>query len=264
MSVEGIAVVAMSTEDAAATDLGKPPSYDDLDFQPTILVLAGQSIHAESADTETLYKMNRGISSLTHATQQVDFEGVERAVRTTVNDEPTIKTRDRLIYILRHQKSTPGGLEPLPSDSPPYYIEAVSSRTRPVGNLGLKRSRFRKHWKVLPVDISGKNSKWKLPQFLKDSGPMFEIKYNKDRYEWMDRGGKAVAIEDELDNQHRLIITASLPRQVVDVLVAMWCCRMWEYSAEHTKRVEEGMEGGESALTETWVDTNDCTSTNTR
>lgn len=224
-----------------------PPSYNELrpdeEIQPTILVLAGQSIHAGSANSEPLYKMNRGISSLTHATQKVEFERVQHTVKTSSNDTPIIKTRDRQIYILRHEKASPGGLEPLPSDSPHYFIEAVSSTTRTVGNYGLKKSRFRNHWKALPLDISGKNSKSGLPQFVKNGTALFEIDFNKNRYAWLDGGGEAVAFEDEQDDQHRLIVTVCLPRQTMDVLVALWCCRMWQYSADHTERIHEGMEG---------------------
>lgn len=33
--------------------------------------------------------------------------------------------------------------------------------------------------------------------------------------------------------------------QIMDALMALWCCNMWGYSAEHTARIDEGREGGE-------------------
>ncbi|KUI68349.1 hypothetical protein VM1G_04594 [Cytospora mali] len=142
-----------------------------------------------------------------------------------------------------HQRTSPGGLEPLPSDSPYYFIESVSNSTRAIGNLGIKKSFFRQHWKFLPVDVSGKKSKAGLPQFLKNAAPVFEIDYSKNRYEWVDAKGKAIAVKSDRGDKNRLIVMASLPQQTMDVLVALWCCCMWQYSADHTEPIHEGMEG---------------------
>lgn len=232
--------------DAGSSEL--PPSYDSLTdtsanelLQPTILVLAGQSIHAESANSAPLYQLNRGIASLSHATQEVEFSRVERTVRTGSYGEPAIKPRVRHVYNLRYiGGGAPGSL---PSDSPHYFIRAVSRRT--VGHVGVKKSRFRSQWKAVPVDVSGRNSELGLPQFVRDAGPLFEIRRRGDRYEWTDGDGKDVAVEDEGEDQHRLLVTASLHQETMDALVALWCCRIWQFSADHKERIHEGMEGGE-------------------
>ncbi|KAL1863905.1 hypothetical protein Daus18300_008054 [Diaporthe australafricana] len=239
----------MAAPAGAAVSADKPPSYDEaIDVcQPTILILAGQSIHAESADSAPLYQLNRGISTLSHATQNVEFKRVQYTVRTTSAGEPAVKPRERHVYNLKHEHKVPGGIDSWPSESPYYFIQSVSSTTRDAGTLGLKKSRFpgRKQWRVLPVDLSGKNSKhaYGLPTFYKNAEPIFEINNRKVGYEWTDGEGKAVAVEDEGEDTHRLIVTASLPRTTMDALVALWCCRMWQYSADNKAPVHEGVEG---------------------
>lgn len=229
-------------------DKEDPPSYEDVAngdsnemMQPTILILAGQTIHAESADSAPLYRVNRGVASLTRATVEVEFERLERRIRDE-NGEPVMRQRSRQIYDLLQARHPLGPRQDMPLESPRYYIKAASKRTG--GNLGLKKSLFRNHWKSLPVDVTGKNSMFALPQFIKDEKPMFETRLKGDRYEWTDGEGNAIAVEDMADDQHRLIITAPMPRYTMDALVAMWCCRLWEYSAAHAPKIHEGMEGG--------------------
>ncbi|KAI1335497.1 hypothetical protein F5Y15DRAFT_245510 [Xylariaceae sp. FL0016] len=226
--------------DASSVAPDEPPSYDEAmeTIQPTILVLSGQSIHAESADAPPLYQFNRGIASLSLSTSEVIMERVERAVKIGADGQPNIKPRPRHIYNLKHSTAY---LDTLPSYAPPFYISSVSRRT--AGHMGLKKSRFRSRWKVCPIDISGKSNDHGLPQFIKDASPIYEIGHKEDRYEWVDSNSKAVAVEDEGEGQHRLIVTTPLQRKDMDALVAMWCCRLWQFSAEHQGRVNEGMDG---------------------
>ncbi|KAG8166014.1 hypothetical protein KVR01_004566 [Diaporthe batatas] len=238
----------MSAPATAGPNADGPPQYDAVVdvCEPTILILAGQSIHAESADSAPLYQLNRGIATLTHTSHNVELQRVQYSVKTTPGGEPAVKPRDRHIYNLRHEHKVPGGYDSWPSESPNFYIEPVSSTTKEAGTLGLKRSRFpgRKHWTVLRVDKSGKHSKKDLglPTFYRNTKPVFEIDHKKGGYEWTDGEGKAVAIEDEGEDTHRLIVTASLPRKTLDALVAMWCCRMWQYSADNTESVYPTMQ----------------------
>lgn len=220
-----------------------PPPYDDdgnITSQPITLMLAGQSIYTDSDDAALLYQLNRGVANLTQATHKVELERVERTVKAAT-DEPTVKSRARHIYDLNYLKDAPGGLESLPSDSPHYFIQAVSKRT--IGHIGLKKSRFRSHWTALPIDISGKNSSYGLPQYLKHSQPLFKVQTEKDKYKWTNGDGSVVAIEDEDEDRHRLIVTVSLHHESLDALVALWCCRVWQYSAEHAESLQEGSEG---------------------
>jgi hypothetical protein len=83
-----------------------------------------------------------------------------------------------------------------------------------------------------------------MPQFVKDAKPLFEISFKNNIYEWTDGDGNTVAVEDEGDDQHRLIVSVSLLRETLDALVALWCCRVWQYNADHREKIDEGMEGG--------------------
>lgn len=218
----------------------EPPPYDDPEddavnktLDPTILVLSGQSIHAESADAAPLYQLTRGVVHLTYATSEVELRRIDRVVKTDANDEPEIKPRSRHIYDLKHLKGLHGTLSSLPQDSPPIFAEAISRKS--LGDFALKKSTFRSHWKALPVDTTGKSSKYNFTAFTKnkDAKPLFEVRLKNGRYEWTDAEGNALAVEDGGEEQQRLLVTASLQRETVDALVALWCCRLWRHSAEN-------------------------------
>jgi len=230
-----------------STSPESPPSYNDIDnelWEPTILVLAGVTVHAESGDSAPLYILNRAVASITQSTERVEFERVERTIKGST-DKPVVKPRSRHIYNLVYMKGPPGGLEFMPSESPHAYVQAVSRRVR-IGSVGLKKTRFRSRVTALPIDTSGKNSKYAgLPSFHKDTKPLFQIQQKDGKNQWTDSDGNAVAVEDHGDGQHRFIITASLKRHTIDALVALWCCRIWQHSAENAKGLDEGMEGGE-------------------
>jgi hypothetical protein len=215
-----------------------PPTYEDAVneiCQPTILVLAAQSIHAESANSAPLYQLSLAVESLTPVTSQVEFQRVERTVKTNAC-QPTVKPRARHIYNLRYVRNTLDGVH---FDSPHYYIQAVSRRT--VGSVGLKKSLLRPRWTALPVEVSSKDGGYGLSHFVKDAQPLFNMSFKNGRHEWTDGDGNAVAVEDEGEEQHRIIVTASLRQDSMDALVALWCCRIGWYSAERTVRVHRGL-----------------------
>ncbi|KAK5632360.1 hypothetical protein RRF57_008074 [Xylaria bambusicola] len=222
------------TETTAATD-----PTDDV-IEPTILVLAGQTIHAESASSAPLYHLDRGIASLTSATPKVTLERVERTVRTSADNEPSLRDRRRHIFTLEHSTAI---YDKLPSNCPRFFARAATRRA--LGHIGLKKARLRSEFRALPLDVSGKTNSFGLPGFIKDAQPLFELRKRDGRWEWEDKNANAVAVEDEGDDTHRLIVTAPLLRETVDALVALWCCRLWEYSAEHAEHVHEGMDGCE-------------------
>lgn len=227
------------------------PSYTesthDVDkiWDPTILVLGGLSIHAESVHTPALYHISRAVAVITGSTKQVEFERVELVVRDGT-EEPVVKPRSRHIYNLKYVAQIPGGIgSPEAVGSPATYIQSVSRRT--LGSIGIKRptKHSRAKAKALPIDVSGKHSAYaSLPSFIKNASPIFEMSEDKSKNEWTDKNGNAIAVEDWDDGQHKLIITASLPQSSVDAMVALWCCRIWQISAESAPVLDEGMERG--------------------
>lgn len=111
----------------------RPPCYAEDVIQPTILVLAGQTIHAESAASESLYHLDRGIASLTTATSKVTLERVERTMRTSSDNEPSLRDRRRHAFTLEHSSAI---YNTLPSNCPQFYAHAS---TKPaLGHAGLK------------------------------------------------------------------------------------------------------------------------------
>ncbi|KZL88343.1 toxin biosynthesis protein, partial [Colletotrichum incanum] len=183
---------------------------------PTTLVIVGQSIHALTADSPVLYHLSLGISNLSDITTEVELSRVE--------PKQDGSGRQRHIYDLRYMRSGPGGYVKLPSDSPHYFIERASRRVPGLQDLGLKKSRLpgKACTTVLPVDIRGKTSKYSIPNFVKDSAPVFSI--NKNR--WADAQGALIASMHNT-TERSLVVTAALPRAQFDMLVALWCCK-WD------------------------------------
>ncbi|XXH01599.1 hypothetical protein Hte_007959 [Hypoxylon texense] len=240
-----------ATSQAETPDL--PPSYDEAattsaspnlaneTLEPIILVVSGQTIHAETASTAPLYHLDRGIESLTLATSKVTLERVERAVRTNPANEPSLRNHRRHIFDLEQPWKSP--YHPLPSSCPRLFARAVSKRA--LGHVGLKKPRLPRTGplKALPVDVAGKGNDLGAPGFVKDARPLFELRKKDRRWEWADGDGHAVAVEDDGEGTHRLIVTAPLLRETLDALVALWCCRMWEWSADKAEGLPQGMEG---------------------
>ncbi|KAI4859294.1 hypothetical protein F4820DRAFT_467160 [Hypoxylon rubiginosum] len=244
---------AQAATQAETPDL--PPSYSEAasaspdpaneTLEPIILVLAGQTIHAETASTAPLYHLDRGIESLSRATFKVTLERVERAVRTSPENEPSLRDYRRHVYTLEQTWTTP--LYTLPSSCPRFFARAVSRRA--LGHVGLKKAGLlRSAVKALPVDVAGRGNELGVPGFVRDARPLFELRRKDGRWEWAGRDGGAVAVEDDGEGTHRLIVTAPLLRETLDALVALWCCRLWESSAERAEDLPQGMDGGESTL----------------
>ncbi|KAK7434894.1 hypothetical protein CaCOL14_012499 [Colletotrichum acutatum] len=201
---------------------------------PTTLVIVGQSIHALTADSPPLYNLNLGISSLSDITTEVELSRVE--------PEQDGSGRRRHIYDLRYMRSGPGGYVKLPSDSPHYFIERASRRVPGIQDLGLKKSRLpgKECTTVLPVDIRGRTSRYSIPNFVQDSAPVFRINRNR----WEDAEGAQIAsIHDTTECS--LVVTAALPRAQFDMLVALWCCKVWESGVANAENVHEGIDGGD-------------------
>jgi len=213
-----------------------PPSYTEAvsdaadDLQPVILVLAGQSIHAESDQTVHLYEVNRGIAHLGPSTSVVEFARIERSSSA---GGPRAKQRSRHIYNLHHVQS--------PTRVPSarraeYFIQAVAAPARRLGHLGLKQARTLAddRWTALPVDMKGW-TELDRPPFVADAGAVFEAQLRQGGCKWVDGDGRDVAMEYDSDRERRLLVTASLQRETLDALVALWCCRVWQGSVDQQR-----------------------------
>lgn len=107
-------------------------------------------------------------------------------------------------------------------------------------------------WEALPLTRSSRDAD--KAAFEEDGQPLFEVsKQGEDgRFEWTDaRTGSAVAfeeVEDDGGKEPKMVVTAELERIKLDALVALWCCRVWERSAEGQPKIHEGVNGCKSAL----------------
>jgi hypothetical protein len=198
-------------------------------LQPVALVLDGQSIHAESDPTVHLYVVNRGIAHLGPATSVVEFARMEQRAGIA-------KQRHKQIYNLHSEQQSSQSL-PSPRQAD-YFIEAVAAPSRRLGHLGLKKAGvLADHWTVLPVDLKG----WthlSRPPYVADATPVFEARHRQGAWKWTDGDGHDVAVEYDSDQEHRLLVTASLQRETLDALVALRCCRVWRQSVQQTPTVK--------------------------
>lgn len=231
--------MSASSASQAGAEASSQPAPKPNCVSPQILVLNGQTIHSASPNSDVLYSLSRGIASLGHATSQVTLERV-----VARDGDPASKPRPQHMYNLKHLTKAPGGLAKLPSDTPHYYIEKVSSMA--LGSYGLQKSPFRSQWKSLPLDTSGKQSEYKLAKYVKDSDPIFQFAKAKDMYamknvySWDDASGGSVAVSSIDDTQHQLRITTELPNEMLDALVGLWCCHLWQQSADTKEPINEG------------------------
>lgn len=69
---------------------------------------------------------------------------------------------------------------------------------------------------------------------------MFSI----NKFRWVDAQGVPIASMHDT-NERSLVITAALPRAQFDMLVALWCCKVWESGVVNAEKVHEGPDGGE-------------------
>ncbi|TLD20612.1 hypothetical protein PspLS_08433 [Pyricularia sp. CBS 133598] len=218
-------------DDAALPPYEETPPPGQEILAPTTLVLAGQAIHALTTDSPALYRLSLGISVLSAITSEVELSRVDAS------------GRDRLIYDLRHLKSAAGGMYNMPSESPRYYIQRASKRIPGPAAVGLKKTRSLLSRKVtcLPVDPSGKESQFGMPTFVKNAAPILTT----DGREWKDAQNKTIALmhDDKDDKKHSLIVTAAMPRSQFDILVALWCCHIWEFGVAHAEKIHEGVNG---------------------
>ncbi|KAI0187381.1 hypothetical protein F4808DRAFT_446788 [Astrocystis sublimbata] len=183
-----------------------PPSYaeaaqdsgpTDYVMQPMEMVLAGKSIYAETSSKAPLYELDYDIESP--------------------------RTRD---WDFRH----PIMYDPLPSGCPRFLARAVPEQG--LGHVGLKKARLRSAFTALPVNVTSKGNEFNLPEFAKNAKPVFKLRKGESRWEWEDSEGNDIAVEKELDDTHRLVVTASLPRTN----------RRWESSMNRTENTQHGLD----------------------
>lgn len=185
--------------------------------------------------------MDRGVASLTGSTAKVTFERVTHQVKASkATGEPTLSSRNRHIFDLKRSEKDEHSVAKPKSSLPDYYIQSQSRRT--LGSFGVRKQRGRSKWIV--AEIGTKAAKdYGIPDFIQDGRLLADVVVEDGITCWIDGEGNTMATEDHTEGQHTITVTKELPQSTVDALVAVWCCRMWQYSAKHTPKLDGGVEG---------------------
>ncbi|TLD28749.1 hypothetical protein PspLS_04162 [Pyricularia sp. CBS 133598] len=214
-----------------------PPGYEIL--PPMTLTVEGQGIYAGKPEEQLLYRLSLGITTLSEITTDVQLSRIE----TTKSGSE----RQRKIYDLKHMRRTPGGFEKVPAESPQYYFQRASRLVPEPAAVGIRKKRSLMGGKAeqvtaVAVNLSGKASKFGIPTFVKNAESIFTSK----GLEWLNAEGESVAVMydgNKEDKDHSLVVTASLPRTQFEILVALWCCHVWEFSVANSEKIHEGSAG---------------------
>ncbi|KAI0539116.1 hypothetical protein GGR58DRAFT_266256 [Xylaria digitata] len=187
----------------------EPPPYNDHDghgmsdtindtINPVILVLVERLVHSESTGSSVLYELDHDVRFLSRADHKVVFSRHELRVRTSQHGAVRTTSHQKHIFNLENPHA-------LTSTSRyPFFLTSVSRKT--LGNVGLKKTSVpRPGFKVMQISRSGEDAE------------IFEITRTGDRYEWWDNEGKRIAIEDNSNDQLKMIITTALPGSQADV-----------------------------------------------
>ncbi|TLS23801.1 hypothetical protein PpBr36_08971 [Pyricularia pennisetigena] len=233
-------IQSFGTVVASYYDKFVPPGQDIL--SPTTLTVEGQEIHAAKPDARLLYRLSLGIATLSEITTEVQLLRVEPSKGGGDSSE-----RQRHIYDLKHMRSTPGGFKKVPAESPMYYIQRASRIVPEPAAVGFKKKHSlmggsAEQLIVVPVDLSGKASKFGIPTFVKNADAVFVNK----GLEWFNTRGESIAVMHfgtKDDRLHSLVLTASLPRAQFEMLVALWCCHVWEFGVANAEKIHEGSAG---------------------
>lgn len=214
-----------------------PPPYDEDNFskptdlvQPITLSLAAKSviqIYPCINDTPIeMYRLSWDILHNPTYTGKVTVERVNHSLRTTVNDNHQMRSRTQEIYTIQCNPSMPKTSSAAQTEYgiPKACILRIN-KDRGMGNFGLKKSSLRKKWSVLPLKMD-KVTGHKL--FDKNSKALFYMEARNSGLVWMNTEGKEIAETEVIGEEHRFVIKETLMRELVDALISMWVCQIWD------------------------------------
>lgn len=203
-------------------------------LEPGVLSMSGQSVFAEAAPSTPLYQLNRDIRSIMNKDSSVELERVD--VEGVTADKPRIRPVFYLVHPMNAQYR-----DDIPAR---YYI--TSAEPEMVGNIRLETSKALFQRTAFKAMLSAKRTASDTPLF--DEGTqqrlLFEIrprwKAGGNRYRWCDSNGGEVALEDREGERYTLAVTAPMPKELRDALVATWVLKLWHDMAESKQAKREG------------------------
>ncbi|KAB8071891.1 hypothetical protein BDV29DRAFT_178489 [Aspergillus leporis] len=220
-----------------------PPQYSasienspsDL-LKPTVLILVGQCIQTETVPPTPLYYISRDITSTSQTSSSIKFERAEHD--RPEKPESNVSHNQHLFYLAHPAHAQ------YRTDIPAYYITSVSSQT--LGNIRLETSKSRLQKVEFKAFLSAKKTASDKPLFddkkFEQNIISAKSKWASGRYRWVDVDSREVAVEEGKGEQHRLVVTVPMPREMRDVLVALWVLRLWYYTAESRQARRKALE----------------------
>ncbi|KAI4598506.1 hypothetical protein KJ359_002917 [Pestalotiopsis sp. 9143b] len=242
-----------------------PPSYEDTadntaadqPISPITLILSGHHVvpvYSFNRDPQPLYELNRGVAVCTDATRSITFSRVDHLVRQALGGRPVVRERRRHLYDLEHDHPLPFAgryveYRRMRSSSRSgrqavgYWCRSRSRQTAGDVGLQLRTSLLssRSGAQVVRVRPEGGESEGRATARDGDEAEtLFTAEWRRkgDVCTWSDAStGDQVALEScSGTEQHRLEVTSVLSREMLDMLVAVWCLRIWLGSAiKHEK-----------------------------
>ncbi|KAK7427596.1 hypothetical protein QQZ08_005871 [Neonectria magnoliae] len=209
--------------------------YSSPVFGSEVLMLDGQSIFSETAPGTPLYQMSRSVTTLSLESRSVVLEKIENGLPGNAQGDARTTQRKQPIFYLAHPLHAQ-----YRTGTPSYYITSTSPEM--VGNVRLEISKPLLQKPGFQALLTPKKTASDSPLFNEEAQkPLFNAKpkWKGGKYKWTDANGKQVAIEEEKDDRHRLVITTSMQTEMKDV-VALWVLRLWHDTAESSKSKREG------------------------
>lgn len=218
-------------------------------LEPVVLLLAGESILMEGQAPPTpLYQLSRSVTSFSSKQsssaifERVEVEKHQRPEKAPNSESTTKQQRNRRLFHLVHPVNAR-----YRTDVPAYYMTSISPSGM-IGNVQFETSkprRFQKtEFKALLSANKSSSDRVLFHEMLQQQQLLFSVKSKTwrggGRYQWTDANGGEIAIENNKNGQHKLVVTAYMTEKMRDALVALWALRLWHDAAESRQAKKEG------------------------
>ncbi|OHF00703.1 3',5'-bisphosphate nucleotidase [Colletotrichum orchidophilum] len=188
--------------DAAAVQEGIPPDT---------LRLAGRYIHSANSrniDAPGIFEINHQIDFLRETDTLVEFSRIDYSIKKRAYDSglaPEIVSNPRHIFNLERPPA-------IIQEAFPYYIKPTSRSG--LGSIGLKFLKIGKS--ECKAWLVGRKANNRIEYEAREL--LFDVRRNNEVFDWLDRNGSRLAVEEAQAGMYSLNILVSLDRAMRDAL----------------------------------------------
>lgn len=225
--------------DSTKTSLDAPPSYRELapgclDQSTVTLILDNQTVHLEDDASTPLYRLSRSVTTIQQRPSSVQFDSVEHVSHEKAESSDNPQIRSTHLFSLVHPVNAR-----YRTDKPAYY--ATSNPATTGSNFILQPSRSKNPLQKPEFTVLASAGRTAASEVLfanaKEEQVLFTVKkkWSGERCVWRSHSGSEVAIEEGAKDgrgTRKLVMTESLDKETLHVLVAAWCLRSWHDVAE--------------------------------